>query len=151
MENIKKVKMNINPYEIEIKENSIKIGCQKYTPTEWINFTDEKISEMDEGALEWWLNNSVEIVSTYYYAFVEKTLQIALMEHEENSASAYYFLITNKSETNKYYCTTDGKLRTYNSTCTWWSSTDIVCQRPNVCHCVNSSSSDHCASACSYK
>ncbi len=52
---------------------------------------------------------------------------------------------------NKYYCTTDGKLRTYNSTCTWWSSTDIVCQRPNVCHCVNSFSSDHCASACSYK
>ena len=106
MENIKKVKMNINPYEIEIKENSIKIGCQKYTPTEWINFTDEKISEMDEGALEWWLNNSVEIVSTYYYAFVEKTLQIALMEHEENSASAYYFLITKKSENNKYYCNT---------------------------------------------
>ena len=32
----------------------LQIGCKKYTKDEWWNFTDEEISEMDEGALEWW-------------------------------------------------------------------------------------------------
>ncbi len=32
----------------------IDIGCQNHTITKWENFTDEEISEMDIGALEWW-------------------------------------------------------------------------------------------------
>ena len=32
----------------------LQIGCKKYTKDEWWNFTDEEISKMDNGALEWW-------------------------------------------------------------------------------------------------
>lgn len=32
----------------------IHIGCQTHTIEKWENFTDEEISKMDSGALEWW-------------------------------------------------------------------------------------------------
>ena len=32
----------------------IHIGCQNHSIEEWENFTDEEISRMDKGALEWW-------------------------------------------------------------------------------------------------
>ena len=32
----------------------ITIGCQNHTILEWENFTDKEISEMDDGALDWW-------------------------------------------------------------------------------------------------
>ena len=30
------------------------IGCKKYLYTEWMEFTDDEIDAMDNGALEWW-------------------------------------------------------------------------------------------------
>ena len=30
------------------------IGCQDHTIEQWENFTDEEISKMDNGALDWW-------------------------------------------------------------------------------------------------
>jgi len=32
----------------------IHIGCQNHTVEQWENFTDEEISKMDDGALDWW-------------------------------------------------------------------------------------------------
>ena len=32
----------------------IYIGCQCHTVEQWENFTDEEISDMDDGALDWW-------------------------------------------------------------------------------------------------
>ena len=32
----------------------IHIGCQNHTIEQWEKFTDEEISDMDDGALEWW-------------------------------------------------------------------------------------------------
>ena len=39
---------------VTIGETKIKIGCKLYTIKQWNNFTDEKISSMDEQALKWW-------------------------------------------------------------------------------------------------
>jgi hypothetical protein len=104
--NIEEIKMYIAPYHIFLTENMIKIGCQEHTVDSWVNFSDEEIAEMDEGAQEWWLNHSVEIISAYYYAFIEKSMQIALIKHEENTDKYFHFLITKKSENDKYYCNT---------------------------------------------
>ena len=30
------------------------IGCERHLITEWWNFSDERIAQMDSGALEWW-------------------------------------------------------------------------------------------------
>ena len=32
----------------------MQISCKLYSIKEWFNFTDSQISEMDNGALEWW-------------------------------------------------------------------------------------------------
>ena len=34
--------------------NIIQIGCENHTVEEWKNFSDDEISQMDIGALEWW-------------------------------------------------------------------------------------------------
>lgn len=52
---------------------------------------------------------------------------------------------------NLYYCTADGKVRNYNSTCTWWSNLELTCANPAICDCVNYEYADHCASSCSYR
>jgi len=41
-------------YDIIVMDTHIKIGCKLYKHTEWESFTDEEISRMDSGALEWW-------------------------------------------------------------------------------------------------
>jgi len=41
-------------YHINITKYIIQIGCKNYSHEEWINFDDEKITQMDNGALEWW-------------------------------------------------------------------------------------------------
>ena len=30
------------------------IGCKSHSIEDWKNFTDEQISKMDSGALDWW-------------------------------------------------------------------------------------------------
>ncbi|MDY0124914.1 MAG: hypothetical protein RBS09_01790 [Anaerolineaceae bacterium] len=59
--------------------------------------------------------------------------------------------VPNPNYPNLYHCTYDGKVRNYNNTCTWWSSMDLVCQYPEVCHCITANYADHCASSCAYK
>ena len=44
-----------------ITTNRIMIGCQSNTLSEWENFTDEEISEMHPGALEY-LNENKEVI-----------------------------------------------------------------------------------------
>lgn len=65
-------KKEIKTYQFEkyivniVKEiGVIQIGCENHTYEEWFNFTDEEISEMDEGALEWW-NKHKEIIKQLY-------------------------------------------------------------------------------------
>jgi hypothetical protein len=41
-------------YNIVYTHNMLYIGCKSYLIEEWKNFTDEEISKMDKGALEWW-------------------------------------------------------------------------------------------------
>ena len=44
-----------------ITTNRIMIGCQSHTLSEWENFTEEEISEMHPGALEY-LNENKEVI-----------------------------------------------------------------------------------------
>ena len=37
-----------------ISDGFMRLGCKRFTHDEWANFTDEQISRMDAGALEFW-------------------------------------------------------------------------------------------------
>jgi hypothetical protein len=53
--NLKHIKViQCETYYIAYTSNVLQIGCQKHTVEVWKNFDDEKISAMDNGALEWW-------------------------------------------------------------------------------------------------
>jgi hypothetical protein len=43
-----------NKYFIIVTTSHIKIGCKSHTKEQWDKFTDAEISQMDNGALEWW-------------------------------------------------------------------------------------------------
>jgi uncharacterized protein YjbI with pentapeptide repeats len=43
-----------NKYFIIVATSHIEIGCKRYTREQWEKFSDEEISQMDNGALEWW-------------------------------------------------------------------------------------------------
>ena len=44
-------------------DTHIKIGCKLYKHTEWESFTDAEIAKMDSGALEWWKEWKVFVLS----------------------------------------------------------------------------------------
>lgn len=46
--------MQIETYRITWTKDVLQIGCKQYTIKEWKNFTDDEISEIDAGALDWW-------------------------------------------------------------------------------------------------
>jgi len=46
-----------------ITTNQIRIGCQSHDLSKWENFTDEEISSMHPGALEYWNNNKEVIIA----------------------------------------------------------------------------------------
>ena len=53
--NMKEIKsLQLETYPITYTKEVMQIGCQCHSIEEWFNFSDEKISEMDRGALEWW-------------------------------------------------------------------------------------------------
>ena len=59
-------------YRLYFMSDLIKIGCQIHSPEKWENFSDKEISDMDEGALEWWnrwkkfvLNTHANLVEVY--------------------------------------------------------------------------------------
>lgn len=41
-------------YVVVSHDDYLAIGCEAHSKQEWIDFTDEQIVEMDNGALEWW-------------------------------------------------------------------------------------------------
>ena len=46
--------LQIDTYSIAFTDAILQIGCKQYTHKEWENFTDDEISKMDLGALDWW-------------------------------------------------------------------------------------------------
>ena len=46
--------MQIDKYMVSYTDTILNIGCQSHTIEEWKNFDDEKISSMDDDALNWW-------------------------------------------------------------------------------------------------
>jgi len=54
--NIKKSPICISgsKWHITITNCNIAIGCELHTTEEWTNFTDKEISNMSDGALDWW-------------------------------------------------------------------------------------------------
>jgi len=53
--NMEEVKsMQLEKYMIVFTSDILCIGCQQHTIEEWFEFTDDCISQMDRGALEWW-------------------------------------------------------------------------------------------------
>ena len=45
--------MNAGKYQVVLSKEKIAIGCKFFTVEEWKEFDDDKISKMDDGALEW--------------------------------------------------------------------------------------------------
>ena len=41
-------------YAALITDGYMRLGCKRYKHSEWAEFSDEQISEMDDGALEFW-------------------------------------------------------------------------------------------------
>jgi uncharacterized protein YjbI with pentapeptide repeats len=46
--------MQIDTYSIAFTNSILQIGCKRFTHKEWGIFSDDEISKMDNGALEWW-------------------------------------------------------------------------------------------------
>jgi hypothetical protein len=55
-EKISKTPLSINGlrYWCLISDGFMRLGCQRHSHAEWTEFSDEQISEMDDGALEFW-------------------------------------------------------------------------------------------------
>jgi hypothetical protein len=45
----------IENYMVSYTDSILNIGCQSHTIEKWKNFDDEKIKNMDSGALAWWI------------------------------------------------------------------------------------------------
>ena len=43
-----------NKYPVVIYQDRLQIGCKNFSQSEWFNFSDDEISEMESGALNWW-------------------------------------------------------------------------------------------------
>jgi uncharacterized protein YjbI with pentapeptide repeats len=48
------VSIQVRPWPVSITKDVIQIGCQQHTHATWAAFTDEQISAMAEGALDYW-------------------------------------------------------------------------------------------------
>jgi hypothetical protein len=55
-------------YTINLTKDIIQIGCENHTIDEWFKFTDQEISAMDFGALEWW-NKWKGVISSHIELF----------------------------------------------------------------------------------
>ncbi len=77
MNNIKSIQ--VERYEVTYTDKVMQIGCEKYKISEWFNFNDDTISEMDDGALEWWkvwkpiLKKIIEISPANPTGFIEES------------------------------------------------------------------------------
>ena len=50
-----------NKYTVVIYQDRIQIGCKNFSQSEWFNFSDDEISEMDSGALHWWCTHKQHV------------------------------------------------------------------------------------------
>ena len=57
--------INTGKYQVVAASDRIAIGCQMHSVEDWFNFDDDKISRMDDGALEWW-NQWKELVFAFH-------------------------------------------------------------------------------------
>ena len=48
------VTIQTNLWQIVYTQGVMQIGCQRHSITDWFGFSDEKISSMDDEALEFW-------------------------------------------------------------------------------------------------
>ena len=50
-----------NKYTVVIYQDRIQIGCKNFSQSEWFNFSDDEISEMDSEALDWWYTHKQHV------------------------------------------------------------------------------------------
>ena len=50
-----------NEYAVVIYQDRLQIGCKNFSQSEWFNFSDDEISEMDSGALDWWCTHKQHV------------------------------------------------------------------------------------------
>jgi len=50
-------------YTVVICDDWLQIGCKGYRIHEWVEFDDRTISKMDKGALEWWNEYKVSVIT----------------------------------------------------------------------------------------
>ena len=46
--------IHCDKYDVAFTKDAIQIGCQRHAIEEWRSFSDDEISKMNDGALEWW-------------------------------------------------------------------------------------------------
>src|SRR5574343_242627 len=51
-------------WDVYITNGHIRIGCEAHELKAWENFTDDEISEMSEGALDFWTVNKAWVLAT---------------------------------------------------------------------------------------
>ena len=56
--------LQIEKYPINYTASVLQIGCKNHLISEWVEFDDKKISQMDSGALEWWKKWKSTIIQT---------------------------------------------------------------------------------------
>ena len=53
--NMKEIKsMQLNTYPVTWTAERLQIGCKNYPISDWFDFDDDAIADMDNGALDWW-------------------------------------------------------------------------------------------------
>ena len=50
-----------NKYTVVIYQDRIQIGCKNFSQSEWFNFSDDEITEMDSEALNWWCTHKQHV------------------------------------------------------------------------------------------
>ena len=50
-----------NKYTVVIYQDRIQIGCKNFSQSEWFNFSDCEIAEMDSEALDWWYTHKQHV------------------------------------------------------------------------------------------
>ena len=56
--------LQLEKYPIAYTPSVLQIGCKNYLISEWVEFDDKKIAQMDSGALEWWKKWKSTIMQT---------------------------------------------------------------------------------------
>ena len=50
-----------NKYTVVLCQDRIQIGCKNFSQSEWFNFSDDEITEMDSEALDWWCTHKQHV------------------------------------------------------------------------------------------